>query len=124
MSKLSIFDDEYDFENPHKNIINTKKVKKTNKLSIWDDEHEIYKNQNVKANITDILRKLKYNQLQALARYHNLHYKIKLVGKQHLIDEISKLYEYKNGIYSLKEKPFEMVLKDDTVKQVVNIKKK
>ena len=96
------------------------------KKSIWDDDE--IESEKIKAktdNIIEVLNKLKYKQLQALARYHNLHYKIKLVGKQNLINAISSLYDYKNGIYSLKEKPFEMILKDDNnIKQVINVKRK
>jgi hypothetical protein len=73
-------------------------------------------------NITEHLKTLKYKQLQALGRFHNLHFHIKLNSRANIINALTSLYEYKNDKYG--SKPFNMILSNNTVKQSVDVKKK
>jgi hypothetical protein len=118
MSKkyISVFDDpQFDkynsiFDDPQFDILNQKPKKKEKPIEIKYD------------NINNVLENMKYKQLKALAKFHNLHYRIKLNSRDNVITALKNLYNYKNDIYS--SKPFNMVLKDNEVKQSVNITKR
>jgi len=126
MSKkyISVFDDpqfdKYDsiFDDPQFDILNkkpipiTKPIPKPMKIEEIKQPNKIY----------DVLKNMKYKQLQALGRFHNLHYHIKLNSRDNIINGLTRLYEYKDGKYG--SKPFNMILSDNTVKQSVDIKKR
>jgi hypothetical protein len=97
------------------------KIIKSKSKSIFDDDIQPMTKPNI-TNITDHLKTLKYKQLQALGRFHNLHYHIKLNSRNNIIKALTQLYEYKDGKYG--SKPFNMILTDNTVKQSVDIKKR
>jgi ERCC4-related helicase len=95
-------------------------IKSKSKNSIFDDIQPMTKG-NI-TNITEHLKTLKYKQLKAIAKFHNLHYHIKLTGRNNIINALSKLYDYKNDKYG--SKPFNMILKDNIVKQSINVQKR
>ena len=109
------------FNNPEFFNSDNKIIKSKSKNSIFDDIQPIEK-PNI-TNITEHLKTLKYKQLQALGRFHNLHTIIKLNSRNNIINALSSLYEYKNGKYG--SKPFNMILTaDNTVKQSINVQKR
>ena len=109
------------FNNPSFfNSSDNKIIKSKSKKSIFDDDIQPMTKPNI-TNITDHLKTLKYKQLQALGRFHNLHYHIKLNSRNNIINALTQLYEYKDGKYG--SKPFNIILKDNTVKQSVNTRK-
>ena len=108
------------FFNSDNKIIKSKSKSKSIFDEMNDDIQPIAK-PNI-TNITDHLKTLKFKQLQALGRFHNLHYVIKLNSRNNIINALTSLYEYKDGKYG--SKPFNMILKDNTVKESVNIRKR
>jgi negative regulator of genetic competence, sporulation and motility len=110
-----IFDNPEFYDSPDK--ISKSKSKKSIFDEMNDDIQPI-----AKPNITEHLKTLKYKQLKAIAKFHNLHYVIKLNSRNNIINALSKLYDYKNGKYG--SKPFNIILKDNTVKQSVDVKKR
>ena len=113
----SIFNNEFfNSDNSDNKIIKSKSKSK----SIFDDIQPMTK-PNI-TNITEHLKTLKFKQLQALGRFHNLHFHIKLNSRANIINALTSLYEYKNDKYG--SKPFNMILKDNTVKQSVDVKKR
>jgi len=94
---------------------------KSKSKSIFDDDTQPMTKPNI-TNITDHLKTLKYKQLQALGRFHNLHSIIKLNSRNNIINALTRLYEYKDGKYG--SKPFNMILSDNTIKQSVDVKKR
>jgi len=113
----SIFDNPEFFNNPDNKIIKSKSKSKSIFDEMNDDIQPI-----AKPNITEHLKTLKFNQLKAIAKFHNLHYVIKLNSRNNIINALSKLYEYKNGKYG--SKPFNIILSNNTVKQSVDVKKR
>jgi len=111
-NKMSIFNNPEFFNNSDNKISKSKK-------SIFDDIQPMTK---PNTNITDHLKTLKFNQLKAIAKFHNLHFHIKLNSRNNIIKALSSLYEYKEGKYG--SKPFNIILKDNTVKQSVDVKKR
>jgi hypothetical protein len=108
------------FNNPEFFNSNNKIIKSKSK-SIFDDDIQPISKPNI-TNITEHLKTLKYKQLQALGRFHNLHYHVKLSGRNNIINALTRLYEYKNDKYG--SKPFNMILTDNTVKQSINVRKR
>ena len=113
---MSIFNNP-EFFNSNNKIIKSKSKSK----SIFDDDTQPMTKPTI-TNITEHLKTLKYKQLQALGRFHNLHYVIKLNSRANIINALTKLYEYKEGKYG--SKPFNIILTDNTVKQSLDIKKR
>jgi len=108
------------FDNPEF-FSDNKIIKSKSKKSIFDDDIQPMTKPTI-TNITEHLKTLKYKQLQALGRFHNLHFHIKLNSRANIINALTSLYEYKNDKYG--SKPFNMILSNNTVKQSVDVKKK
>jgi hypothetical protein len=112
------------FNNPEFYSENNKIIKsksKSKSKSIFDDDTQPMTKPTI-TNIAEHLKTLKYKQLQALGRFHNLHFHIKLNSRANIINALTKLYEYKNDKYG--SKPFNMILTDNNVKQSVDVKKR
>lgn len=67
------------------------------------------------------LKTLSFAHLKSLAKVTNLHFHISMKSKSTVIEALSRLYEFRNGIYNAK--PFQASLKDGKAKQHVTIKK-
>ena len=113
---MSIFDNPDFYSNSDNKLLKSKSKSK----SIFDDDIQPMTKPNT--NITDHLKTLKFNQLKAIAKFHNLHFHIKLNSRNNIIKALSSLYEYKEGKYG--SKPFNIILKNNIVKQSVDVKKK
>jgi hypothetical protein len=132
MSKkyMSIFDDpQYDkydsiFDDPQFDILNKKPIPIPKLIPKPIPKPIPMKIEEIKQpnKIYDVLKNMKYKQLQALGRFHNLHYHIKLNSRDNIINGLTRLYEYKNDKYG--SKPFNMILNNNKIKQSVNITKR